>query len=133
MQSAPFSMLIIAAPRIFVKGAVFFARATAAFWLCRSKNLCFRQKCVTLNLPLKSGKVLTQTQAAAPYRYLSTGQGRFSLEVSRSPGRLRAERGDLTMTFEEVAILLTLLGGAIYVTFQITWTVSHGDDKRKKK
>ena len=36
------------------------------------------------------------------------------------------------MTFEEVAILLTLLGGAIYVTFQITWTVSHGDDKRKK-
>ena len=28
-------------------------------------------------MPLKSGKVLTQTQAAAPYRYLSTGQGRF--------------------------------------------------------
>ena len=56
--------------------------------------------------------MLTQTQAAAPYRYLSAGQGRFSLEVSRSPGRLRAERGDLTMTFEEVAILLTLLGGS---------------------
>ena len=37
------------------------------------------------------------------------------------------------MTFEEVAILLTLLGGAIYVTFQITWTVSHSDDERKKK
>ena len=85
-------------------------------------------------MPLKSGKVLTQTQAAAPYRYLSAGQGRFfSCEVSRSPGRLRAERGDSTMTFEEVAILLTLLGGAIYVTFQITWTVSHGNDKRKKK
>jgi len=29
-------------------------------------------------------------------------------------------------------LLLTLLGGAIYVTFEITWTVSH-DDKRKKK
>ncbi len=126
-------MLIIAAPRIFVKGAVFFARPTAAFWLRLSKILCFRQKYDTLNLPSKDGKVLTQTQAAAPYRYLSAGQGRFSLEVSRSPGRLRAERGDLTMTFEEVAILLTLLGGAIYVTFQITWTVSHGDDKRKKK
>ena len=126
-------MLIIAAPRIFVKGAVFFARPAAAFGLCLSKILCFRQKYVTLAMPLKSGKVLTQTQAAAPYRYLSAGQGRFSLEVSRSPGRLRAERGDLTMTFEEVAILLTLLGGAIYVTFQITWTVSHGDDKRKKK
>ncbi len=40
------------------------------------------------------------------------------------------------MTFEEVAILLTLLGGAIYVTFQITWTVSHdsrSQDERKKK
>ena len=126
-------MLIIAAPLMFVKGAFFFARPAAAFWLCLSKILCFRQKYDTLKTPLKSGKVLTQTQAAAPYRYLSAGQGRFSLEVSRSPGRLRAERGDLTMTFEEVAILLTLLGGAIYVTFQITWTVSHGDDKRKKK
>ena len=133
MLVSTFSVFIISAPLIFVKGAVFFARPTAAFWLCLSKILCFRQKCVTLNLPPRSGKVLTQTQAAAPYRYLSAGQGRFSLEVSRSPGRLRAERGDLTMTFEEVAILLTLLGGAIYVTFQITWTVSHGDDKRKKK
>ena len=28
-------------------------------------------------MPLKSGKVLTQTQAAVPYRYLSAGQGRF--------------------------------------------------------
>ena len=37
------------------------------------------------------------------------------------------------MTFEEVAILLSLLGGAIFVTFQITRTVSHSDDKRKKK
>ena len=94
---------------------------------------CALKTQTAINLPSKDGKVLTQTQAAAPYRYLSAGQGRFSLEVSRSPGRLRAERGDLTMTFEEVAILLTLLGGAIYVTFQITWTVSHGDDKRKKK
>ena len=30
-----------------------------------------------IKMPLKSGKVLTQTQAAAPYRYLSAGQGRF--------------------------------------------------------
>ncbi len=29
-------------------------------------------------------------------------------------------------------LLLTLLGGAIYVTFEITWTVSHSDDKKKK-
>ena len=35
------------------------------------------------------------------------------------------------MTFEQVVMLLSLLGGAIYVTFQITWTVSHRDDKRK--
>ena len=36
------------------------------------------------------------------------------------------------MTFEQVVLLLTLLGGAIYITFQITWTVSHSDDKKKK-
>lgn len=36
------------------------------------------------------------------------------------------------MTFEQVVLLLTLLGGLIYVTFEITWTVSHSDDKKKK-
>ena len=32
------------------------------------KILCFRQKYGTLKLPLKGGEVLTQTQAADPYR-----------------------------------------------------------------
>lgn len=41
-------------------------------------------------------------------------------------------KGGCNMTFEEVSILLSLLGGAIFVTFQITWTVSHSDDKKKK-
>jgi len=35
------------------------------------------------------------------------------------------------MTLLEVIGLLSLLGGAIYATFQITWTVSHKDDKKK--
>ena len=35
------------------------------------------------------------------------------------------------MTFEQVVLLLTLLGGAIYVTFEITWTVSHSDRRKK--
>ena len=39
-------------------------------------------------------------------------------------------KGGCAMTFEQVVLLLTLLGGAIYVTFEITWTVSH-DDKKK--
>lgn len=30
------------------------------------------------------------------------------------------------MTFEQVVLLLTLLGGAIYITFEITWTISNG-------
>ena len=38
-----------------------------------------------------------------------------------------------TMTFEQVVLLLTLLGGAIYVTFQITWKIATSDKKRKKK
>ena len=36
------------------------------------------------------------------------------------------------MSILEFTALLSLLGGAIYVTFQITWTVSHNDDKDKK-
>ena len=28
------------------------------------------------------------------------------------------------MTFEQVVLLLTLLGGAIYITFEIAWTIS---------
>ena len=45
---------------------------------------------------------------------------------------LEGRKGGCTMTFEQVVLLLTLLGGAIYVTFDITWTVSHSDDKKKK-
>ena len=41
-------------------------------------------------------------------------------------------KGGCTMKFEQVVLLLTLLGGAVYVTFEITWTVSHSDDKKKK-
>ena len=39
------------------------------------------------------------------------------------------------MTFEQVVMLLSLLGGAIYVTFQITWTIAHEnhDDKNARK
>lgn len=33
------------------------------------------------------------------------------------------------MTFEQVVLLLTLLGGAIYITFKITWTISNGKKK----
>ena len=33
------------------------------------------------------------------------------------------------MTFEQVVLLLTLLGGAIYIVFEITWTISNGKKK----
>ena len=35
------------------------------------------------------------------------------------------------MTFEQVVLLLGLLGGAIFGTFQITWTISHSDKDKK--
>ena len=41
----------------------------------------------------------------------------------------KAEKGGCFMTFEQVVLLLSLLGGAIYVTFQITWTISNGKKK----
>ena len=55
----------------------------------------------------------------------------FFLKISFSPDA-QGRKGGCTMTFEQVVLLLTLLGGAIYVTFEITWTVSHSDDKKKK-
>lgn len=33
------------------------------------------------------------------------------------------------MTFEQVVLLLTLLGGAVYITFEITWMISNGKKK----
>ena len=59
---------------------------------------------------------------------------RFFFRITVSPGCPKGGKGGCTMTFEQVVLLLTLLGGAIYVTFQITWTVSqsHRDDKKKK-
>ena len=36
------------------------------------------------------------------------------------------------MTFEQVVMLLSLLGGAIYVTFQITWTIFKEIHNNKK-
>ena len=41
----------------------------------------------------------------------------------------KAERGGYLMTFEQVVLLLTLLGGAIYITFEVTWTISNGKKK----
>ena len=37
------------------------------------------------------------------------------------------------MTFEQVVLLLTLLSGAIYITFEITWTISNGKSKPPAK
>ena len=56
------------------------------------------------------------------------------LEVA-TPRMLKGRKGVWFMTFSDVAILLTLLGGAIFVTFQITWTIAHEnhDDKKRKK
>ena len=33
------------------------------------------------------------------------------------------------MTFEQVVLLLSLLGGAIYFTFQISWTIFNSKKK----
>ena len=41
--------------------------------------------------------------------------------------------GNVAMSFSDVAVLLTLIGGTIFVTFQITWKIATSDKKRKKK
>ncbi|MFR9068628.1 MAG: hypothetical protein ACLVJH_19010 [Faecalibacterium prausnitzii] len=75
---------------------------------------------------------MPKTQAAVPYRHLGAPGKAIFLWIFRTPGFAQGQKGGCTMTFEQVVLLLTLLGGAIYVTFEITWTVSHSDDKKKK-
>ena len=38
----------------------------------------------------------------------------------------------LFLILAAILMLPSASGGAIYVTFEITWTVSHSDDKKKK-
>ena len=38
-------------------------------------------------------------------------------------------KGGCSMTFEQVVLLLTLLGGAIYITFEISWTIFNNKKK----
>ena len=36
------------------------------------------------------------------------------------------------MSFSDVAVLLTLIGGTIFVTFQITWKIATSDKNARK-
>ena len=65
-------------------------------------------------------------------RYLGAGNGWF-LEKLPAPRTPKGGKGVRTMSFSDVAALLTLIGGTIFVTFQITWTIATSDKKRKKK
>ena len=75
---------------------------------------------------------VSKTQAAAPCRYLGAGNGWF-LEELPAPRMPKGGKGVRTMSFSDVAVLLTLIGGTIFVTFQITWKIATSDKKRKKK
>ena len=41
----------------------------------------------------------------------------------------QTRKGGCSMTLSEVLQLLALIGGAVFVTFQITWTISNGKKK----
>ena len=43
---------------------------------------------------------------------------------------LSGRGGDTSMTLQDVLGLFALVGGTVFVTFQIVWTVTH-DKKRK--
>ncbi len=60
----------------------------------------------------------------------------FFVKYALPPVRLKQggkKAYNRTMSFSDVAALLTLLGGTIFVTFQITWTIARSDKKAKKK
>ena len=57
--------------------------------------------------------------------------GRKKLVVFDSPVRKR-ERGGCLMGWNDVLTLLTAIGGAVYMTFQITWTIFKEIHNNKK-
>lgn len=60
----------------------------------------------------------------APSGCAPEGTKNFLLPLTR-----KRKGGGYLMTFEQVVLLLTLLGGAIYITFEVTWTISNGKKK----
>ena len=74
---------------------------------------------------IQAAKVLSvSTGGHAPSGSAPEGPKILLLPLTR-----KAERGGCFMTFEQVVLLLTLLGGAIYATFEITWKISNGKKK----
>ena len=54
-------------------------------------------------------------------------------ELCALPRTLKSGKGECLMTFEQVVLLLTLIGGVIHITFEITWKIfsSYGNKKEK--
>ena len=80
----------------------------------------------------RKGAVST-TQAADPFPAPKRRARHLLLKSCPLPGCFISGKGVRTMSFSDVAVLLTLIGGTIFVTFQITWTIATSDKKRKKK
>ena len=80
----------------------------------------------------RKGAVST-TQAADPFPAPKAPGKAFALEELPAPRMPKDGKGVRTMSFSDVAVLLTLIGGTIFVTFQITWKIATSDKKRKKK
>ena len=77
--------------------------------------------------------MLTQTQAAVPYRYLNVpDKGRVFSCKSLAPRTLKGGKGGCAMTFEQVVLLLTLIGGVIHLTFEVSWKMFNSNDRKKK-
>ena len=65
------------------------------------------------------------------------GSSQCTLRIAAAAGRklrfsplLSGRGGDTSMTLQDVLGLFALVGGTVFVTFQIVWTVTH-DKKRK--
>jgi hypothetical protein len=58
----------------------------------------------------------------------SSGEAPVETKIFLRP-LTRERKGGCSMTFEQVVLLLTLLGGAIYITFEISWTIFNNKKK----
>ena len=63
---------------------------------------------------------------------VSPGKLRREIKIFVVPPDATAKGGGCPMTLSEVLQLLAIIGGAVFVTFQITWTIANGNQNKKK-
>jgi hypothetical protein len=89
--------------------------------------LYFVKKYVKLKMPPEKAVIRCCLQAQVVM--LPSGKRPGDVNAYCLFPRSQTRKGGCSMTLSEVLQLLAVIGGAVFVTFQITWTISNGKKK----